>query len=239
MDHQPDEQRCRQRQGDPVDRHRQPADLRHHPQQLGPGEGDVARLLEHVDPIDHPDVRLHVLVVERLALQPVEQLLDQQRPTVGRRADRQQQRQVERLPEPPGRQVGTHTGTLDAATEHRGVPALVGHLGERVLRVPGSRVALGDHLEQQVHQCHLGEDAVAGDADDLVLGQLEPLFGRHLLPHRGAVERDPVLGQVVLVVRQRGRPVDVDLGVVGARRRGAQEPVGDLLAGRLRLRQRC
>ena len=109
--------------------------------------------------------------------------------------------------------------------EHDRVPGLIAELGERVLRVRAARVEVVDVAGQQLHEDDLEPQPDGHPADDLVLGQLDPLFLGELVPQLRAVERDVLQRHV----RQpgHGRLVPVDLGqrverVLG---RGVEQPV--------------
>jgi hypothetical protein len=110
------------------------------------------------------------------------------------------------------------------------VPALVAHLGERVVDVGGPVVLVHELAQQGPVEQVLEPDADRQHVGHLLAGQLDPLFLPHLLPVRRAVQRDDLRWQEVLV-RIEGRvPVDVHLGLVRPADRPAQQALGDDLA---------
>ena len=197
---------------------------RHAADDLVAGEGDVARLLHDVDAVDLAHQRLDALVVRLLALQAVEHLLGDEDRAVGGRAPADDGEELAELADRLPRPVGLDACRVDHAREHLGVAALVGHLGERVLRAGRGRVLGVEVLEQALHEQDLEPQADRGDAAGLVLAELDALLGGEALPELGAVEGDPVLGHPDPVRHERGVPVDVDRGVVGLLRRRLQEP---------------
>ena len=204
-------------------------ELRHAAGDLVAGEGDVARLLHDVDAVDLAHQRLDALVVRLLALQAVEHLLGDEDRAVGGRAPADDGEELAELADRLPRPVGLDAGRVDHAREHLGVAALVGHLGERVLRAGRRRVLGVEVLEQALHEQDLEPQADRGDAAGLVLAELDALLGGEALPELGAVEGDAVLGHPDTVRHERGVPVDVDRGVVGLLRRRLQEPFRGLV----------
>jgi hypothetical protein len=118
------------------------------------------------------------------------------------------------------------------------VPAFVGDLGERELRVRGGRVLLVDLLEQHLHQEDFEPEPGRRDARDLVLAQLDALLGGQLVPEVGAVQRGALVQDEALALDQGSRPVDVDVGVVELVRRRLQQAFRGLLAIRFLQRPR-
>jgi hypothetical protein len=212
--------------------------LRHAARDLFAGEGDVPRLLQHVDPVDHPDQRLDAVVVHLLALQPVEHLLGDQDRAVARRAVGDRRHQLRELPQPRHRAVGGAADPRRHPREHRRVPAFVGDLGERELRVRGRRVLLVDLLEQHLHQEDFEPQPGGRDAGDLVLAELDALLRRQLVPELGAVEGGALVRDETLALDQRRGPVDVDVGVVELVRRRLEQPLRGLVAIRFLQRPR-
>src|SRR6185437_1158726 len=78
VDHDPGNHESGPGQREPVKPQREPRGAGDASGQFGPREADVARFLDNVNPADHPDQRLDGLVVDDLALQPVDDLLADQ-----------------------------------------------------------------------------------------------------------------------------------------------------------------
>ena len=197
--------------------------------QFGPGEPDVPGLLQNVDLVHHLDDRLDRVVGGHLPLVAVGDFLADQdgAPHGGPVGGGGQQ--PSKCVDVAGRAVVRHAHPLDQAGEHRGVPALLGHLGERVLHVPGGRVLLVGQLRQQAHQDALQPDAEAGHAGGLVPAEFAPLLRGEPVPQRRPVQGGAVLGQEDLARLRRRGPVDVEFRVVGPGRGRAQQAVGDPL----------
>jgi hypothetical protein len=192
----------------------------------------VPGFFQDVDPVHHLNDRLYRIVGGHLALVAVGDLLTDQDGAPHSRPVRGGGQQPPQRVHPAGRPVVRHSQPFDQPREHRGVAALLGQFGERVLHMPGGRVSLIGQLRQQAHQDAFKPDAEPGHAGGLMLTEFAALVLAEPFPHRGPVQRAAVLGQEELALLRRRGPVDVEFRVVGPGRRRAQQPVGQpLLVG--------
>jgi hypothetical protein len=143
---------------------------------LLPGEDHVPGLLEHVDARDHPGDGLHPLVLHQVALPGVEDLLRHQDRGVGARAVHDGVEHPAEAVDLPRRAVRRDAEVGDRLAEHRGVPALVGDLGERVVHVRPGRVVVVEVAQHHLHQQDLEPQPDARDRRHLVPGELDPLL---------------------------------------------------------------
>jgi hypothetical protein len=175
----------------------------------------VPRFFGDVDPHHRAHHRLHRLVVEVLALERVEDLFADQRRHPHRGPVQDQRQGLRGALQPAVVAVRPAADVLDERREHRGVPAFVGDLGQRVVHVPGRRVLPVGGTQQHLHEDQLEPDADADGVDQLLPRKLDPLLTRQAVPQRRAVQRNQPFGDEELVLVQRRGPVHVDVRVVG------------------------
>ena len=120
--------------------------------------------------------------------------------------------------------MGT-TGSYNDGKWHHVVLSM-DYLNGATMYVDGEQVA----QEQAVEQV-LEPDAHREQVHHLLLGELDLLLTGHAVPDVGAVQGAHVRRQEVLVGVDRGVPVDVDDGRVGALDGATEEPVGDRIPG--------
>ena len=198
---------------------------------------DVARLLDDVDPRDHPHHRLDPLVVHRLALPRSTGLLADQDP---RRRHRHRARSAGRSSPVAGPAAGgPYAGTPNRPIDR---PNIVECRHSSAISVSAKcvcgsgRVTGVDILEQQLHQHDLEPESDAGHRSDLVLAQLDALLLGQPVP-QGRAESDIRSGRIAQSPGTSGAvPVQVDVGIVGVpggrfQEPLATEPVSELRSG--------